>query len=173
MPVYKKERDTSWKHHPLHFDASLYYCPKSGFKAPDTAVQRKFVVGASFQILKQVSNLDAITAAAEIYYDDALKSIKDVILKDNSSATLAGVLVGHQFLLNRFSFSQQLGVYVFKQTKTFNEIYTNLYHTVYHRWGLNYKINNHLFAGITLLAHNQIADFIDVHFTYRIKVVIA
>lgn len=169
LPTYKKERDTSWKHQPLHFDAALYYCPKGGFKGPDTTAQKKFVIGASFQIVKQVSNLDALTAGAEIYYDDALRSIKDVIIRDNSSSTLAGILIGHQFLLNRFSFSQQLGIYVFKQTETFNKRYTDLYHTIYHRWGLQYKISNHWFAGITLLAHNQIADFIDARITYRMK----
>lgn len=169
LPSYKKTKDTSWKHKPLHFDVSVYYSPKGGYTGPDTAAKRKFVLGTSVQIVKQVSNLNALTAGAEIYYDDALRSIKDVIIKDNSSATLAGVLIGHQFLLNRFTFSQQLGFYVFKQTETFNKHYTDLFHTIYHRWGLNYKINDHWFAGIMLLAHNQIADFVDARITYRIK----
>lgn len=169
LPAYKKIKDTSWRHHPPHVDVSIFYSPKDGYRVSDSAAQRKFVLGTSVQIVKQVSNLDALTAAAEIYYDDALRSIKDVWVKDNSSATFAGILVGHQFLLNRFTFSQQLGVYVFKQTKTYNTQYQNLFHTIYHRWGLNYKINNHWFAGITLLAHNQIADFIDARVTYRIR----
>ena len=169
LPVYKKEKDTSWKHQPLHFEISIYYSPKSGYKEPDTTAVRKFALGTSIQIVKQVSNIDALTAGAEIYYDDALRSIKDVIIRDNSSATLAGVLIGHQFLLNRFTFSQQLGFYVSKHMKVYNEHYTDLFHTIYHRWGLNYKINDNWFAGIVLLAHDQIADFIDARITYRIK----
>jgi len=168
LPAYIKVKDSSWKHQPTHIDVSVFYSPKGGYK-PDSSSQRKFVLGTSVQIVKQVGNIDALTAAAEIYYDDGLRSIKDVYVKDNSSATLAGVLVGHQFLFNRFTFSQQLGVYVFKQTRKYNDEYENLFHTIYHRWGLNYKINNHWFAGITLLAHNQIADFIDARITYRIK----
>lgn len=170
LPVYKKIKDTSWKNQPVHFDVSVYYSPKDGYKYSDTSKQqRKFVLGTSVQIVKQVGNIDALTVGAEIYYDDALRSIKDIYVKDNSSATLAGVLIGHQFLLNRFTFTQQLGAYVFKQTDVYNTRYQNLFHTVYHRWGLNYKINNNLFAGITLLAHNQIADFIDARLIYRIK----
>lgn len=169
LPVYTKVRDTSWKHHRTHVDASVFYSPKDGYSSIDSSAERKFVLGTSVQIVKQVSNLDALTAAAEVYYDDALRSIKDVWVKDNSSATLAGVLIGHQFLLNRFTFSQQLGVYVFKQTKTYDTQYQNLFHTIYHRWGLNYKLNDHWYAGIMLLAHNQIADFIDARITYRIK----
>lgn len=170
LPVYKKAKDTSWKHAPLHVDISVFYSPKDGYNKSDTAKQQhKFVLGTSVQIVKQVGNIDAITAAAEIYYDDALRSIKDIYVKDNSSATLAGLLIGHQFLMNRFTFTQQLGVYVYKQTKVYNTRYQNLFHTVYHRWGLNYKINDHWFAGITLLAHTQIADFIDGRIIYRIR----
>lgn len=170
LPAYNKIIDTSWKHKSPHFDVSVYYSPKDGYNKADTAKQQhKFVLGTSVQVVKQVSNIDAITLAAEVYYDDALRSIKDIYVKDNSSATLAGVLVGHQFLLNRFTFTQQLGVYIFKQTKVYNTTYQNLFHTIYHRWGLNYRINNKWFAGITLLAHNQIADFIDGRIIYRIK----
>ena len=168
LPVYKKQKDTSWKHQQVHIDASVFYSPKGGYNA-DSAAHRKFVVGASVQVVKQVSNLDALTLAGEIYYDDGLRSIKDVYVKDNSSATFAGVLAGHQFLFNRFTFSQQLGFYISKHTKVYNEKYADLFHTIYHRWGLNYKINDHWFAGITLLAHNQIADFIDARLTYRIR----
>ena len=170
LPAYKNTHDTLWKNQHAHLDVSVFYSPKEGYNKSDTAkLQRKFVLGTSIQIVKQVSNLDALTAAAEIYYDDALRSIKDIYVKDKSSATLAGVLIGHQFLLNRFTFTQQLGIYVFKQTGYYDAHYQNLFHTIYHRWGLNYTINNHWFAGITLLAHNQIADFIDARITCRVK----
>ena len=170
LPSYNKIRDTSWKHKPAHFDVSVFYSPKVGYDKYDTSRQvRKYVLGTSAQIIKQVSNLDAITFAAEIYYDDALKSIKEIYVKDTSSSILAGVLIGHQFLLNRFTFTQQLGCYIHKQTTVYDKTYQDLFHTIYHRWGLNYRINNKWFAGITLLAHNQIADFIDGRITYRIR----
>jgi hypothetical protein len=169
LPVYKKVKDSSWKQKPAHFDISIYYSPKSGY-TPDSIAQRKFVIGGSVQIVKQVGNIDALTAAAEIYYDDGLRSIKKIFLEDSSSSSvLAGVLIGHQFLLNRFTFSQQLGFYVFKQTDQFNERYTNLYHTIYHRWGVSYKLHEHWSVGINFLAHNQIADFIDGRVIYRLK----
>ncbi len=169
LPVYKKETDTSWKHHSFHIDAAIYYSPKGGYNA-DSAAHRKFVVGGSVQIVKQVGNIDAITATAEIYYDDALRSIKKVYVQDSlSSNVLAGILIGHQFLLNRFTFSQEFGVYVFKQTKLYDEIYQNLFHTFYQRWGISYNIKKRWFVGINLLAHYQVADFIDARLIYRIR----
>ncbi len=170
LPQYKRIKDTSWRHKSPHLEVSVFYSPKEGYNKSDTAKQqRKFVLGTSLQVAKQVSNIDAVTMAAEVYYDDALRSIKDIYVKDKSSATLAGVLIGHQFLLNRFTFTQQLGIYIFKQTKVYNNNYQDLFHTLYERWGLNYQISNHWFAGINLLAHKQIADYIDGRIIYRIR----
>ena len=168
LPLYKKEKDTLWKHQPVHFDVSFYYSPKGGYNA-DSISHRKFVLGTSVQIVKQVSNIDAITATAEVYYDDALRSVKETFVLDTSSNILAGVLIGHQFLLNRFIFTQDLGIYVFKKTDLYDEKYRDLYHSFYQRWGLYYNIKKRWSVGINLLAHYQIADFIDGRVIYRLR----
>jgi hypothetical protein len=171
LPLYKKERDTSWKHRPMHIDVSLFYSPKGGYNGTiiNYTPSRKFVLGTSLQFSKQVSSIDAITGTTEIYYDDALRSLKHIFIQDSSSNILAGVLVGHQFLLNRFTFSQELGIYVFKQTKMYNKTYQDLFHTLYERWGISYNIRKRWSVGISLLAHAQIADFIDGRGIYRFK----
>jgi lipid A 3-O-deacylase PagL len=174
LPVYKKQKDTSWKQQGIHFDASLYYSPKGGYDGTSTNYKsvHKYVLGTSFEAVKQVSNLDAITLSAEIYYDDALRSAKQIFIADSSSNILAGVLVGHQFLLNKFTFTQELGFYVYKQTDKYDEVYRlgkTLYHTAYQRWGLYYNVKKRWSVGIKLLAHYQIADFIDGRVIYRLK----
>jgi len=168
LPAYPKSKDSSWKKQPVHVDVSVFYSPKGGYK-PDSIAQRKFVAGVSLQVVKQVGNIDASTAGAEIYYVDGLHSIKKVFLREESSSTLAGVLLGHQFLLNRFTFSQQLGIYVYKQTDYYNRVYDDLFYTIYHRWGINYQLRKHWSIGINLLAHKQFADFVDGRVTYRLQ----
>ena len=168
LPVYKKIKDTSWRNQHLHFDVSAFYSPKNGY-AKDSSITRKYVLGINMQVVKRLSNIDAITLGAEVYYDDGMSSVKKVFVKDNSSNTLAGLLIGHQFLLNKFTFSQQLGFYVLKQTKKYDNNYSDLYHTIYHRWGIIYNVKHKWSVGIMLLAHNQIADFIDGRFVYRLK----
>ena len=69
----------------------LFYSPKSGY-GKDSAVARKFLLGTSFTAMKQVSSIDAITAGAEIYYDDALRSTKEVFIGDTSSNILGRVI---------------------------------------------------------------------------------
>jgi hypothetical protein len=174
LPAYTKEKDSSWKHQGVHYDVSFYYSPKGGYNGNDSnyKLTRKYVIGTSLQAVKQVGNLDAITATAEVYYDDALRSVKRIFIDDSSSNVLAGVMVGHQFLLNHFTFTQDFGFYIFKKTDKYDEVYRlgkTFYHTTYQRYGLDYNIKKHWSVGISLLAHAQIADFIDGRVIYRIK----
>ncbi|MBV9962351.1 MAG: acyloxyacyl hydrolase [Parafilimonas sp.] len=170
FPAYKKQSDTSWRHNGFQYDISLYYSPKGGYNA-DSTPHKKLLIGTEVQVIKQVSVLDAITASAEIYYDEALGSEKKTFIFDSSSNVLAGLLIGHQFLLNHFTFTQQLGFYIYKQTDLYDAVYRGrkLYHTTYQRWGLYYNIKKHWSVGINMLAHYQIADFIDGRVIYRIR----
>lgn len=170
LPVYKKEKDNSWKHQGFHYDVSLFYSPKGGYNA-DSTPHRKLLIGTEVQVAKRVSVLDEITFGAEIYYDEALRSQKRTFIFDSSSNILAGVLVGHRFLLNRFTFTQEFGFYIYKNTDLFDEIYRDkkLYHTTYQRWGLYYNLKKHWSVGINMLAHYQVADFIDGRVIYRIQ----
>ena len=165
LPAFKKIIDTSWKKQSVKFDAGIIYSPKSGYDA-QWKTQRKFLGGVMLQAGKQVSTMDNITLATEVFYDGAMASIKNN-LGDNSSSIRAGILAGHEFLLNKFIFSQQLGVYIFKQTDYYNRVYNDDYRTLYHRWSLRYAFTPHIYAGVSLLAHAQIADFIDARVLYR------
>ncbi|MDB5192331.1 MAG: hypothetical protein JWQ96_1894 [Segetibacter sp.] len=57
-----------------------------------------------------------------IFYD---KSLKQKLQVDSiqGSAYRAGLLGGHEFLLGRFFFSQQLGVYLYKLNPYFDRLY--------------------------------------------------
>jgi hypothetical protein len=68
---------------------------------------------------------------------------------------LIGLLGGHEFLFNRCIFSQQLGVYLYK------EVPGELINRVYHRWGFNYKLNRRVMLGINLNANLQKAFILD------------
>ena len=165
LPHYKKIKDTSWRTKPIHIDASFFFTPKSGYNAVRKPT-RYFVAGVGAAAGKEVSSSNAITLAGEIYYDDALRSIKDLI-HDDSPSTLGGILIGHQFLINKFSFGQQMGVYVYKHLKTYNELWGDRWHTLYQRYTIDYNIKNHWYLGVSLLTHAQVADFFDGRVIYR------
>jgi hypothetical protein len=143
----------------------MYYSPKSGYNNNWVSL-RKYLAGAYVQVSKQITSLDAITAMVEVYDDGALASIKRLI-GDNSTSVMAGFMLGHEFIFRRIYFSQQLGLYLYKNTATFSKLYMQAFPEVYHRWGLRYKLNEHLYVGFNMLAHNQVADFIDARLVWR------
>lgn len=151
-----RKRDKFWKELPIRWDAGVFGIAKRVLDEQGKS-RRLPVIGISFQGSKQVGRISALTASVEVFTDRALR----FRLKQDSidaSATRAGLLLGHEFLLGKFIFSQRFGIYVFNPTNYFED--------VYHRWGIHYRINRHLGTGFNLQAHRHIADFIDLRFTW-------
>jgi hypothetical protein len=165
FPAYSREPAQGYRHSRVEYDAGLYYSPKSGYNA-GWVNARKYLVGGFIQASKRISRLDNLTLSLEAYRDGGLASIKKN-LGDNTSSNLAGLMVGHEFIFRRVLFSQQLGYYILKDTKTFTELYQQAFPRIYHRWGLRFRLDAHWYAGFNMLAHNQVADFIDVRLNYR------
>ena len=167
LPVYNQLQDTGWKKLPVSWEGGVFISPKGGYDKNVKQV-RKFLGGLNVQVGKQIAAIHKLTTGAEIYFDGGMQSIKRNLINDSSSNILAGLLIGHEFLINKFSFSQQLGFYVFKETDKYNEVYADIYKTIYHRWGIKYQLKPHWAIGINLLVHNQVADFIDARFFYKL-----
>jgi hypothetical protein len=165
LPVYKRAVDKSWKKESFKVDAGIFYSPKAGYDLNEN-IKRKTLIGGSLELSKKVSQISALSIGTEIYYDGAYASIKKLI-SDSSSAVIAGVTFGHAFVFNRFIFSQAIGVYVHKKSETYTERYLVPFSTFYHRWGLRYKLATHWYAGISLMARANVADFIDMRVLYR------
>lgn len=123
--------------------------------------QQFFIAGLSFQFAKR-GLLHGWTMGGEITYDPMYsergKQRKDLEL----APWLAGALVGHEFILGKFLFSQQLGIYL-QQTHL---IYKS---PIYHRWGITYSVSRRIALGINIKAHNETANFMDARLVYRIK----
>jgi hypothetical protein len=164
-PLYKRIKDTTWKMNRTRYDVFMYYSPKEGYNA-GWRNRRKFVLGAGGQIVYRLSNINALTTGAEIYYDAGIKTIKQN-LGDNSSNVFAGVTIGNEFIFRKIIFSQQLGFYLYRNTETYRELYLQPFGLIYHRWGLRYKLKEHWYVGGNFLVHGHVADYIDGRLTYR------
>jgi hypothetical protein len=107
----------------------------------------------------QVGRIHAWTAAMEMYQDSYLTSAEKISGIADGSGTRVGILGGHEFLLGRFIFSQQVGVYLTDSHRQ---------DMLYHRWGLRYFFLPRWSAGFNLLVHRQTADFTDLRLTYAL-----
>ncbi|TDH19736.1 hypothetical protein EXU57_22815 [Segetibacter sp. 3557_3] len=158
LPAYNRRIKRDFRGEKPYVEAGLFFSAKQGTK-PNGTSPRTPLAGAIVQVEKQVSSTDALNAGIEVYYDNALNQR----LKSDSltaSAVRGGILAGHNFLLGRFFFGQQLGVYLYNQTPYYNRLY--------HRWTLRYLLRENLSAGIGLKVHRHIADFIDLRVMYRL-----
>lgn len=121
---------------------------------------RHFILGTGLQISKQVSRLSSLLVGSEICYDGATAQRMEY---DNikGNAWSVGLLAGHQFLLGKFTFSQQIGVYLYQNNPYFD--------AWYHRWGIMYCPSKKIGVGFNLKVHRHIANFGDVRISYRVK----
>jgi hypothetical protein len=154
-----RSKEKYWLQNSVRWDIGAFGIAKRVLDQ-DGNSSRLPLIGVSFQGSKQVGRISALTLGIEAYHDEALRTT----LKNDSidaSAVRSGLLVGHEFLLGKFLFSQRLGVYIFDQTPYFDRLY--------HRWGIHFRINRKLGVGLNLQAHKQVADFGDLRFTYSIQ----
>jgi hypothetical protein len=153
-----RSKEKFWKNKPPRWDVAVFGIAKKG--ADEHGNKKRLpLLGLSLQGGKQVGRINMLTISAEAWYDESLR----LQLKRDSidaSATKVGVAFGHEFILGKFLFTQRIGVYVFDQTPYYDQ--------VFHRWGIHYMMNRHWGVGVNLLAHRQVADFIDIRFSYSL-----
>ena len=157
-PYYKapRSKEKFWRDHSPRWDIGVFGIAKRGTDENGNS-HRMPLIGGTIQAGKQVGRINMLTLGAELYGD---KSLSMQLKRDSidASALRAGLLIGHEFLLGKFVFSQRLGVYIFNQTP--------YYDVIYHRWGIHYFMNKHLGIGMQLKAHRHVADFVDLRITY-------
>jgi hypothetical protein len=120
---------------------------------------RHFITGIGGQVSKQISRLSGLSIGTEIYYDAAMAQRMEYD-QVQGSAWRVGILGGHQFLLGKFIFSQQIGIYLYQNNPYFD--------SWYHRWGVMYYPNKKIGLGFNLKAHRHIANFGDLRVSYRL-----
>lgn len=152
-------KDKFWKNNSIRWDIGLFGTARRVLDQQGNS-KRLPLLGVSFQAGKQVGRINELTMGTEIFHDWALQY---ELKKDSIAASpvKAGLLLGHEFILGKFLFSQRLGLYLFDQTPDFDQLY--------HRWGILYRINRHLGIGADLSAHRHIADFTNLKITYTIQ----
>ena len=116
------------------------------------------VYGFSLKGSKRVGRLSALTLGFEFLSDESNQEELRRMSRNEVDHKRCGISAGHEFLLGKFVFSQQFGVYIYNPYKADDD--------VYQRYGLIYRINRTIATGINLKAHRQVADFLDFRLTY-------
>ncbi len=154
-PEFKDRVKNNWRElqkPESRFDVTFFMA----FKEPVSKLYM-FSPGIELKYSRQVSRINALTGGTEIIADNFASYDMELAGIDESHIKWS-FAVGNEFILGKFLFSQQIGVYVYNHYSPSDDIY--------HRWGLAYRIGRNLTAGINLKVHRHIADFIDFRIGY-------
>jgi len=143
LPLREKDKNVNYKNKPLRKDIILYLTQKNDYA----------IWGGGFAVSKQISGMNALTLGTEVTSDHALEKRMEEDEVEDKNYVYAGLLAGHEFLMGRFNFSQQIGVYIYKDN--------DYYNALYQRYGLMYSISKLLSFGVNLKAHGKEANFLD------------
>lgn len=158
LPVFKKRYNPFWKEKKGTIDAGVMYVPPQGYSGYLKAT-RNYLAGVFVQYTKHIGRTSGLTGGAEVYYTKIEVPSSSTERKD-PSGIYSGVHAGHAFLLNRFVFRQQLGVYLQQAEKIFTDSYIRL--------GIDYRFHPHFLVGANMKAHTDNADFFDLRLMYRL-----
>ena len=128
------------------YDLSISYFPKKINSNPKYFT----VFGISTGISQQLGRMSALTVDLEWMMDHSLKWEIEQSGKQTNYQR-GGLLIGHEFLMGRFKFSQKIGPYIYDKTK-YND-------PVYQKYGINFHVTKNVFTGIHIKAHRHIADY--------------
>ena len=122
--------------------------------------QRYEVVGLGVKLARR-GKVHGWTLGCELAHDELFRASALKKTSSSPNSVWSGILAGHEFMLGKFIFSQELGIYVYQPVKVHNDWY--------HRWGLLYYPLSKWGIGINLKAHGEQANFIDLRMVYTIK----
>lgn len=162
VPYFRGSRNSEkfWKGNPWRKDVGIFGTGKRWVSSSGIGT-RQPILGIYAGAGKQVGRINAITLGLEGYYDGYnAQRLKSDSIGEKSAARI-GWMLGHEFLLGKFIFSQQAGLYLFKPVP-----YDRSW---FHRWGLLYAVHKKVWAGFNLKAHLHVADFVDFRVIYSWK----
>ncbi|NJL14537.1 MAG: acyloxyacyl hydrolase [Microscillaceae bacterium] len=114
--------------------------------------KRYALVGLTGYASYVVGRLSALTGGLEWVFDDGLRE-RLQRAQDPAHPHRASLLIGHELLLGRFTFTQQWGMYIFRAYFG-NPLF-------YQRYGLEFSPHRRFFVGVNLKAHADVAEFLD------------
>jgi len=111
--------------------------------------------GADFFYKRIIGRVSAFDLGAELVIDHAAKRKIELDSTENfgTDYKYVGLEAGHTFLMGKFWFSTDVGVYIYKNHQTKDEWYQRYY--------LSYRIREKYYFGISLKAHRHVASFLD------------
>ena len=158
--VFRSFRQSDWKkviENKYRFFLWLFVTGKQ--LSGSDELERYPVIGIDSRFSRQVSRINALNLGFEFMGDGAHKEE----IKRSGKTTdhkKAGILIGNEFLLGKFNFSQQFGIYIYNPYRRDAD--------VFQRYAVDFQFTKNIFFGFGLKTHGHVADFLDVRVGFRL-----
>ncbi len=144
----------------LDMQKSIVISTFAAGKAIDATRVTYTVPGLEVKYSQQLGRVSALVGGFEwisnLAYREEIRQ-----LQSGQDHNQLAVLVGHEFLLGNFTFTQLAGVYVYKDYDVKPDWYQ--------RYGLVWYPFDNFFLGSQIKVHSQVAEFLDFRVGYRIR----
>lgn len=158
--IFKSFRRSDWKTTIENKNKFFLWFFATGKQLSDSEELKRYpTIGIDGRCSRQVSRINAINLGFEYMGDGAHKEEIKRCGK-NTDHKKGGILFGNEFLLGKFNFSQQFGIYIYNPYKRDAD--------VFQRYALDLQLTKNLFAGFGLKAHGHVADFLDFRIGIRL-----
>ncbi|MEO4007025.1 acyloxyacyl hydrolase [Flavobacterium sp. CAU 1735] len=164
-PEYTFEKDTTRYAEPLRYTVAF----RSGVNESDVigSGQYPFYVLSGY-VDKRISKKSAIQFGGDffwsLYLKEYIRYMAIAYYEKNSDPNVdykrAGIFIGHELFVNRFTFETQLGYYVYDPAK--------ISASFYQRLGLKFYVTRNVFGGISLKTHAAKAEALECSLGIRL-----
>jgi hypothetical protein len=117
------------------------------------------VPGFCLSYYRRINNLHSVGIIADVHEDQSLAA-QQKKRNESTHSVFPSLAIGHEYLLGKINFWQQIGYYVVAPDERFINWY--------HRWGLSYNLTKQLNIGVGIKAHAHVAHFADLRFAYNL-----
>ncbi len=115
------------------------------------------VIGIFSNVSHVIGRLSAVALGFEATVDMAdrheIQRLADAGEGELTDHKYLAVLGGYELLIGRFNLNILMGAYLYSPFERMDP--------VYQRYGLNFRLNDWVFTGISIKAHRHVADFMD------------
>ncbi len=152
QPTALPQRERIKSYDPLLHYYIDFYTVKRLVNAAYESFGKERMVGLSFKVSKHFNHGSSWVAGTELSYDQSIPET-DAFFGYESSPWISSLIGGHELSLGSVSFSQLLGIYLYKDYNNSN--------AVFQRYVLDYALTKKVRLGFSLKAHLEVAEMLD------------
>jgi hypothetical protein len=154
QPLVSQKKQPGLKSKPFHYYGRLFWSIRTVEANEMYEEAKKLMVGLEGGLIKGITNINGFLLGAEFSYDGSFHEISDRV-QEQYSPFVASIHAGHAFVIGRFSFTQQMAYYAFRDFPSTSKSF-------FQRYGIFYNIGKIISLGFSMKAHGHVAEHMDV-----------